>query len=307
MNKLAEELKKLAGKIPVPEVFGVMANEPDIDEEAVWEAAKRSYTREHERQERGAQQQIQFDHGPVCLVFMADLHCGGTGVDYGRIDADCDLILNTPGMYVGLVGDLLDNFIVGKLLALQKDRKFTVSEEWVLVRRVVSKLAPKLLFSVGGNHDAWTYMLSGVDYFREVQASIKHNVLYASDDLLVSVAVGTAVYRLRARHKWRGNSMYNPTHAIERAAKFDGGRPFDVGIGAHTHVSGVSRYFNNGGKTGLAVQCGSYKRYDEYATRLGFPAPNEAAAMSVILDSDGSMVAATTLQSAARFMVGVYE
>ena len=174
-----------------------------------------------------------------------------------------------------------------------------------MVRYALEMVASKLLFAVGGNHDAWTTRAAGIDYLADVVRQVAA-VPYDADELTVCVKVGAASYTLRARHKWRLNSMYNPTHGIEQASRFDKGRAFDVGIGAHTHASGLSREFNNGGRTGIAQLCGAYKRLDEFAAMMGFPAPNEATAVAVVLTEDG-LWGTNNLALAAEYMRALYQ
>lgn len=291
---------------PQPRVTGVMAEERVVDEDEVWEAAVKRSRKLKGLMTRKKEQAIGFDSGPVCIVNMADIHAGGIGVDYDRLSADLDLINRTPGMFIGLAGDMLDNFVIGKLATLNVNREFSVTQEWALVRRVLRLAAPKLIWAVSGNHDKWTSALTGIDYFREVLAERRDHVLYDTDDLVVRVTVGEHEFGWRIRHKWRGSSIYSPTHAIERAAKFDKGVAFDVGIGAHTHEAGVARFFNNGGRTGLAVLCGAYKRHDDHAVTNGFPQPNEITAVPVILTERGGIITTNSLEEAADYMEMAY-
>ncbi len=113
-------------------------------------------------------------------------------------------------------------------------------------------------------------------------AAINPDVLYDQDDSLITVRVAGVQWRGRLRHKWMGNSIYNPTHGIERAHKWD--QNFDFGVAGHTHVSGLARQFNAAGRDGLAVLCGSYKRVDHFARQVGFAKPNLSAAVTIIFD-----------------------
>lgn len=289
----------------VPIIEGALDTLQTVDEEAVWQrAVELSRARLAERRREG---RLVFDYGTIGLAFLADLHLGGEGVDYQRIDREIDRILATPGLYVVAVGDLLDNFIIGKLMALRIDQTpFRISEEWALVRRVLRRLAPRLVASVAGNHDNWTGLLAGVDYFREVTEQIVgRHILYDRHELRFTVQVGEAAVPFKARHKWRGASMYNPTHATEREAKFDGSYYWRVGVAAHTHAAGVVREFNNRGQTGLACLCGSYKVDDEYATASGFPAPNGATAVVVVVDEDGDFWGTSNLSAACKYLSAV--
>jgi hypothetical protein len=78
-------------------------------------------------------------------------------------------------------------------------------------------------------------------------------------------------------------------------------------MGAHTHVSGLTRAFNVEGRTGVAMLAGSYKRYDTYANDLGLPAPNQSTAVTVIIDDeDRSLTGFDNLDTAARYMDAMY-
>ena len=290
---------------PVPQVKSALSEGDIVNEEEVWRLALQKSKKRREIEESKNGQEIIFEHGPVCLVWLADLHLGDTGVDYDRLDQDLDLILDTPGMYACLVGDITNNFIVGRLKDLRLGAEFSISEEWVLAKRVLKKIAPRLLLSVAGNHDLWTYALTSVDYLAEIHDRINPDVLYSKYDAGVKIVVGQAKYMARVRHTWRGYSQYNPTHGIEWAAKFDQARPFDIGIAAHTHASGLYRQFNNGGKTGHALLCGSYKVYDDYAEKMAYPRANDSAAVALMFYGD-TISGTNNIRAAATFMETAY-
>lgn len=271
------------------------------DENAAYERAVKSWRKIERLQEKRAAQRIEFGESPVCIAFVADLHLGSPGVDYERVFREAKLIAETPGMYLMLDGDLLDNFIIPKLIAARYRSETTIEDEWVLVRKYLKLIGHKLLVSVAGNHEKWTWVLAGVDYFADVlQQTIPRAIIYDADDVTLTLRVGRAEFPLRLRHKWRLFSQYNATHGIEQASRFDGG--FLVGVGAHTHASGVVRTFNAGGRNAIAVLCGSYKVMDMYARQQGFPKANQSAAMSILFFDNGAMVGIDRLELAAEMI-----
>ena len=287
-------------------IDGVTAEEHLPDEEDVYRRACAEYEQTRKLYDRKAHQTIDFDSGPVAIVEVADLHAGDIGVDYERAFAEAELIRDTPGMYVITVGDMVNNFIIGTLTQARSGTRLSIPDEWALLRRYLKIIAPKWLLAVGGNHDQWTTMLTGNDYFADLVGQIKSRVIYDSDDVLFTVNVGDWAIPCRARHKWRGNSIYNVTHAIERAAKFDG--DFIIGFGAHTHTGGYTRDMNVGGSDGIAVQAGTYKRIDGYARRIGFARPNPSTAVSVVIDAEyHSLTGFNNLRACANYMNYVYE
>ena len=293
--------------VPKPRIEGVTLAEGDaVDEDEVWRLALQKSEKKRGIEEKKADAIIEFPHGPVCLAFFADQHAGSVGTDYARIDRDVQIVRDTPGMYAVQHGDIVNNFIIGKLQAIRFGAEFSICQEWTLAKRVLRMLAPKLLVSISGNHDLWTYALTGIDYLKEVHRELNPDILYAKYDMPFVLSVGGNEFRIRARHSWKGSSIYNDTHGIERASKFDKGREFDVGIGAHTHASGLYRQFNNGGKTGHAILCGSYKVYDDFTDRHGFSQSNESAAVAMVFSESGAW-GTNDLEIAAGYMRTMYD
>lgn len=248
----------------------------------VLERARAEWRRTANLERLRKQQMLEFDEGPIGLAFVADQHLGNHGTDYDRAFGDAEIIARTDGLWAVSMGDIVDNFIIMKLAHARAASHFSIPEEWALAKEYIKLLGPKLLAAVGGNHDYWTARLAGIDYFADMLEAINPDALYDQDDSLITIAVAGVKWRSRLRHKWQGNSIYNPTHGIERSHKWD--HDFDLGVGGHTHASGLARPFNASGSNGLAVLCGSYKRVDHYARQRGFAKPNQSAAVVVIFD-----------------------
>jgi len=288
-------------RAPQIKVTGLTAADYFVSEEEAAQRAVDEYKHIANLEARRRAQTIEIGTGkPIALTFIADIHAGSSGTDYPRLFEEIELINSTPGMYVCTVGDMVDNFILTKLAFIRFDTRLNIGDEWAITRKVLKAIAQKHLLAVGGNHDKWTQMMSGVDYFRSVLDSINTTTLYDSDDSRVTLKVGGASWPGRLRHKWRGSSIYNPTHGMERAYSFD--HDFIWAVGAHTHVSGLARQFNASGRdTGMAVLCGAYKRIDPHARTVGFPHPNKSTAVTILFDpATGSMTGFDNLGTAAR-------
>lgn len=297
MSKPKPRASKATAKAPI--VRGVTASElPDEDE--IYDRAVREWRKIERLYRRQVLQQIRFTESPIALAFIGDLHLGSSGTDYERAFGEAEIIAETPQMYAILCGDLLDNFIAPKLMAARMNSAIGIQDEWVLVRRYLKIIAPKLLASVEGNHERFTFLLAHIDYFKDVLQSIKPTALYDTDDTLIDIQVGEAHFPTRIRHRWRYRSIYNLTHGIEQAHRHDGN--FLIGVGAHSHASGVIRGFNARGENGVAILCGSYKVHDPYAKQAGFPKCNTNTAQTIILFDDGTKIACENLQRAAETM-----
>ncbi len=298
---IREAVRARLGSIPndgIVEIQGVTAGEQLPDAKAVLERSIARFNALRDSMTRRRNQFIRFPNRPIGIAFAADNHIGGEGVDYERMFAEAELIADTDNLYAINVGDLVDNFIVSKLLSLRLFTSTTIPEEWALAKLYLEIIGPKLLAVIGGNHDQWTSAMSGVDQLRNALSSIRPDVLYHTDELLVNIEVGPLVIPARIRHKWQYHSVLNPTHGIERAFERDQAKPFRLGVGAHTHVSGLSRQFNAGGDTGLAVICGAYKVYDQFATKIGFAEANKSTAVTVIFHPEHGMTGYDSLELA---------
>lgn len=287
---------------PEPEVSGIRA-EQKIDSDKTLERAIEEWKCSEQRRKKQDQQKISFERGPVALTWIADLHLGGPGVNYPRVFEEAELIANTPGMYVGVLGDLVDQFIISKLSHKYLRRHLSIPDEWVLLKKYLETLGNKLQVVVRGNHEGWMQALTGLDYFREAVEDVSPDVLYDRHDCSFKLEVGDDAWRVRARHKWKGSSIYNPTHGIERAAKWD--QDFDIGVGAHTHQGSFARGFDRGGEAAMALMCGSYKVEDEYASKQGFSHARQSTAVTVIA-RDGKLLGCEYISLASEIMHNFY-
>jgi len=287
---------------PSVQTSGYLAGSERIDTEAVYRRAVEEFRRLREAAHR-LHGEIRFDRGPILLVFAGDQHIGSPGCDIERAFAEAALVRNTVATYAIVLGDVVDNYVVRGLLHLNTRTPITILEQWELARSYLASFGGKLLACVSGNHDAWTYLLAGVDYLQEV---LPGGTLYSREEMRLKVWVGEAVYRIWLRHKWRGVSIYNQTHGQERAARFsDAG--YDLYVGAHTHVGGLYREFILHGRRRAAIQVGTYKLHDEYALEEGYPPHDESTAVGVVLDEAGHFFGAADLRALCAYIKTIWD
>lgn len=274
----------------------------EFDAQAAIEEQARRYRKKHRRAQAKKQQTIRFPHGPICLFLVGDQHIGNGGTDIERIFGEQEIMMDTPGGYVWQMGDVVDNFIVGRLKKQNMKPSAPVWEQWQLARHYLQGFGDRLVAFVGGNHGAWTMQQTSIDYRRDL---CPDGILYDGDEVKATVSVGNAQLRIWARHQWQGSSIYNQTHGMERAARFsDPG--FDVYVGAHLHTGAVWRGFIHEGERKAAVQLGAYKRHDDFAKRCGFPDSDGSTACAMIIHDDGSFHGMADIKAAQRYMQAVY-
>jgi hypothetical protein len=286
---------------PAPTVTGAGPHAaPDI--QRIREDAERRFAEKHRRSESKRHQTIRFPYGPVCIFFVGDQHIGNAGTDVRRMYEERDLILRTPGAYVWMMGDVVDGFIIGKLIAENMKPSTPIWEQWLLARDYLHSFGDRLVSVVSGNHDAWHLMLTGVDYAKDI---CPDGVLYDGDDIRASVYVGHSEVRVWARHQWMGNSIYNPTHGQERAARFNSA-DYDVYVGAHVHKGAMVREFVLNEQRKVSVLTGTYKQHDDFGLRMGFPQHDASTACALIINDDGSYFGTSSMAAAHNFMRRVY-
>lgn len=289
-------------------IFGVKAGEaPAFDD--VFRRHAQAFENKRDEMTRKRQQVIEFPRGPICLVLIADTHFGNPGTDVVRAFREAELVRNTPGMYVALLGDEVDNFIVGKLRDLNMNNPLPVSDQDVLLHQYISVLGPKLLAWLIGNHLAWTYYQAGIDHWRGVAAQLAPDILYDRDEIQFTLKVGQFEQGVLLRHSFRGQSQYNVTHGIEKSQKWEQREGVTIFGQGHTHPEASVRTFTVGeNEKALALHCGTYKIYDSYARKLGLPGkPRKSAAVAVIIDETRQSVQGfDNLDMAAAYMRSVY-
>lgn len=254
------------------------------------------YVEENQHIKRKDFPQIFLPNRPFALVFLSDLHIGSSGVDYKQLRQDAETIQKTENMYAVFHGDGIDNWIIPKLAPLQRGQMIPFDKEIALFKAWLTTLQEKLLVVVAGNHDNWTTKMSGIDWLKDV---VSPQSLYDSQQIIFDVNFGNKSIRLCVRHKWRGTSIHNPTHGLERASKdIDA----DIYVGGHTHIGTLFRGFVVRNQYRIAVLTGTYKTHDHFARELNLPDNTHSGSGAVIVDTDGSMTWVQNVQEAARYV-----
>jgi hypothetical protein len=288
-------------KPPMPLIKGTGPH-ADYNVEEIKEAAKRRSRDKLNRDKEKKDQHIRFPHGPVCIVFVGDQHIGNAGTDIQRMYDEQRTILEIPGAYVWQMGDIVDNFIIGKLMAENMKPASPVWEQWIMAGDYLRNFSDKLLAVCGGNHEAWTLRLVGIDFTKEVTP---RGVLYDADEINAMLHVGGHEVLVRTRHKWTHRSQYNHTHGQEWSMRFEGSKP-DVYVGAHYHTGAVARETIHDGQRKISLQTGTYKMVDDYARVNNFPGHDASTAVALVIHDSGSMFACADLLAVKEYMTAVY-
>jgi hypothetical protein len=213
---------------------------------------------------------------PIALIPLADQHIGAPGVRYDLLIRDANLIAETEGMYCINLGDTINNFIVGRLTSVAAFDDFAVTKQVKILGAYLEKISSNksLLAMLSGNHELWTYALSRMDPTGNLAKNL--NIFYDKYELFLNISVGNTTYKIHARHRYTGNSMFNDLHSAIRLYSEGDHSPFsdshpDIVILGHTHTYSYSKMKKNG-KFRIFAVTGSYKTSDSYAKEKGYNA-----------------------------------
>ena len=286
---------------PAPVVIGVTPDDTLSDEARaeMWARAIRASEAHAKRIAQKRRQSIELPPEPFALATLGDAHMGGPGVDYAALHRDATIVRDTPGMYAMFGGDGVDNWIIGKLQALQRDQIMPHDTSWLMFLDWLDMLGDSLLAVVLGNHDLWTAKLSG---FEPVARHLRHAaILYDPHEIVFTLACGELEQKWLVRHSFRYASVFNPTHGLE-VAWDRGDTDFDVAVGFHRHSGTLVRPFVRHGKPRTAVQMGTYKIADSFGTELGLSRPASLGVAAMVGHPDGRSWWFGDLPSAAEFL-----
>ena len=286
LNRLTDE----------PEVDGLGPDYELMSDEDLWVSAFAAQKLISDRNRRRKDQHISIKGTePFAIGYLSDFHIGGD-IDYGALRRDVECICETRRLYAEFHGDGIDNWIMGKLAGLQRGQALAFDAEVQLFAAVLDKLAGKLLWVVAGNHENWTRKLAGVDRVREALKGTR--VLYDPYEVVFTLHYGDTQMVVKARHKWKYGSVFNPTHGIEVGWQ-RGSQAFDIGLGGHTHIGTLCRTFIRHEQMVWAVLTGTYKTNGEYGRELGLPLPHGTGSGAHVFFPGEPPIFCQTVQQAA--------
>ena len=214
---------------------------------------------------------------PVAIVHFGDPHLDDPGCDLPLLREQIKLIENTPGVWGGNIGDTINNW-VGKLAKLYAKQSVTFEESLMLAEWFAQSVP--WLYWVLGNHDHWD---NGSHIIKLLLRGSEIKTI-AAHDAKINLQFDNGVQiRIRARHNWKGRSIYDPVHGIKRS-HFFGDRWADFAIGGHTHEWALWQGETEDGIPRWAAKVRGYKLFDEFAEEKGLYQHRYGAALLTIIN-----------------------
>jgi len=201
--------------------------------------------------------------------FFADLHFGNIGTDYTTAQTHAEMVGECPYAYGINGGDNIDNFIRTKIISAIIEAQYTPEQQIKLFQEYVKFFKGKMILLLGGNHDAWTKAVSGIDWLKLFAE--KNKIVYHPEEIRCVIDYGSHNYRFLVKHKTKYNSSFNVTHALKQQYRM-GDWLFDVGVGCHLHTPALEDCFLQNRHV-IVARTGSYKIHDSFGKVQGY---NEA-------------------------------
>lgn len=244
------------------------------------------FRQEIEGEKRHVEIKIDTDK-PVAIAFLSDIHAGSCGTDYNLLRQTGEIIKDHPLAYCITAGDISDSLFFD-----YGEEVLSMQEQYVYMSKLLQWIGPEnILAGIMGNHEAWARK-SGVTNYIEFVNRMQRPLLRGVS--FVDLIVGEVQYRLLLAHRFRGESMYNPTHQENRANRELQGA--DIIMAAHTHKPGESTIYQpeygGGARKIVLVNGKTFKKLDAYGKDQGFtPISGEELGCNwIILNNDKKMV-----------------
>ena len=205
---------------------------------------------------------IKIDADEIFIVCLSDIHLGNEKVDRDRLRQDIKDIGDNKDIYALFNGDLIDYTYDGPddLATEQVFSNPTHLKQFATL--LIEEISDSLLGMVTGCHDEW----DGDPLVMRLKDKTLSEVA-AKHFIVIDLELRNVTYRIYMRHKMKNHSSYNRCHSVfkDRRDKLQ----FDIGIEGHLHEPSIGVQFEQQ-KPVYAICCGTYKRLDNYAARVGF-------------------------------------
>jgi hypothetical protein len=159
---------------------------------------------------------IDFSHldRPILVLPWSDQHWGDWATDYATFERVTDEILDTPDLFVALVGDIAQMAIKLRRVAEVASNLFTPTQQVEFLEDWLNELSHKVLFATWCNHGVEREEAgTGISAIARI---LKDRVVYHNGIGHPDVIVGQQTYRFAVTHRFRFYSSLNPTHGCHR-------------------------------------------------------------------------------------------
>ncbi len=218
-------------------------------------------------------------HGPYALMFFGDPHVDDDGCNLPLLEAHAALARETDALFAVNIGDTTNNW-VGRLARLWANQDASAKTAKALAKWLLSEAGIPWFLWLHGNHDLWDGPV-GSDWFGAIKPAF-----VAMEDWQAKVTLASPdghELRLWAAHNFKGNSIWNNMHGLERAAQMQDWA--HLYVAGHHHDTGLRQGENQHRNFCYwLMRVRGYKWMDEYAELHGFGEHQFGAAAVAVID-----------------------
>lgn len=211
---------------------------------------------------------------PIILATFSDQHIGSWGCDYDLFIQITKEIVETPNLYMVMLGDETEHAIKLRSVLEVTSQIFTPEIQEQFIEAWAKEVNHKIAWAGWSNH--------GIErQEKQAGSSVLKNILsrhatYFNGLAHVTINVGKQQYKVASNHKFRGNSMYSRVHGPKRYIRMEAPDRHIV-LQGDLHTPEMDVYYEGGMKhvaitTGtLHLNSGYAKRYFSLLTIPAFP------------------------------------
>jgi hypothetical protein len=270
-RKKAEHCRKILAANGVPSEKPAFTSDKKNDEDFSWRKASGIVKSMQELSKSASRSQdeatIRFDNAdkPIMILPIADWHFGSYASDYDLIEKFTDLIVNTPGLYIAIVGDMGQFAIKMRGVLEMMDNALPPKLQTRFIESWLAEVAPKVLWSTWDNHGSTRFEdATGIDQYGEL---FSRNVIYFNHIGHVDIAVNDVdPYRIATSHFFKGKStetnMFNGMMKYLRITCPER----EMAIAGDIHKPGHAQY-TEGGEIKTVINTGTMQTSSGYAKR----------------------------------------
>ena len=219
------------------------------------------------------------DKLPIGICWFGDPHLGSNGCNVSLLRRDIRIVTRTDGMYAANIGDTTDNW-GGRLIREYANNDVSRETEKILAKWFLQEAGIPWLLWLKGNHDvmdgAFSAYLDGINATQVplIDWRAKFKVTFPNG----------RTYRIDAAHDFKGHSLWNEMHALDRASLIE--EHADFYVAGHRHDWGTKQKELPTGRVATLLRVSGYKKIDAYATKHQYDSKNYGAAGLIILDPE---------------------
>ena len=216
---------------------------------------------------------------PIGVAFIGDPHVDNAGCNWVLLKKHIE-VLQREGIYSVGIGDYTDNW-VGRLTRLYAKNNMSRERAIKVCKWFIGDSGINWMVLIRGNHDMWSPGFDDPLMWMESGAAPKMD--WAAQ-FKITFPNGREC-KVDARHNFKGHSMWNTLHGMQKAAHMKDSA--HLYVAGHTHnwalhqEESASKQF-----TYWLVRARGYKYIDEYANILGHDEQKDGATILAVIDPD---------------------